>query len=778
MSSGCGDVLSLADLQTAKKHQIFEAEVITGKSGGVAGGADIDYATNAVTGQTQKTLPAVLRDAGFSPVSWDFSTGGTLTANDRDKVVYDPVSETWYSYTGTLPVVVPASFNPVGNANWKPQTDPDLRNDLSSTDNATLGDAMVGVRQPFTDAVGRTQHDKNREVVSVLDFYLGTDPDYTNALNRALTASNGVLVPQGEYSTSLLSHPTCSLFGTGGGVLKQSNDSGNHLIFDKPAGGLLSTLSIVGNKATDFTQGQQVSFAGGQDVTIKGIDFKNAKGTGFSLIAYPSDGGPSGYIVSGIRGDYSGYATNKTAGCVLFESASNTIINDVIARNYPQFGAVELKTDAKCNVVSGVIGQSCQHVVYNGTETTNAPSSNIISNVVANNAKYAAVVTGKGSGNLVTNVVADYSSSEATQAHGVTLQGNYNAADNILMVGCSGTNSLGQTQTATSIRFLDGASNNYASVFPMYSASGVVTLETGTTRNFVEVKHPGPKNSLLRSLSTITGVSSIDGTTTSNVVHAPAIGQYIGSMSGRFEWLTKYIDTSALPFVTADKFRLISDGATSLAIGGGTTSQIKLLTSDGTSRTISLVNGDLRLASDASAYIKIAPTAITPSSANTVAIGSASLALSGGFTQTAFTVTSDERAKTLPLELTDAMLDAWAEVNLVQYKYLDRVAEKGEDAARWHFGVVAQRAIEAFTRHGLDATKYGFLCYDKWEASPEIIDEESGEVLTKATAAGERYGIRYDEVLILEAALQRRKAAQLEKRIIALETLVATLTNS
>ena len=130
MSSGCGDVLSLADLQTAKKHQIFEAEVITGKSGGVAGGADIDYATNPVTGQTQKTLPAVLRDAGFSPVSWDFSTGGTLTVNDRDKVVYDPVSKTWYSYAGALPVTVPASFNPVGNADWKPQTDPDLRSEL------------------------------------------------------------------------------------------------------------------------------------------------------------------------------------------------------------------------------------------------------------------------------------------------------------------------------------------------------------------------------------------------------------------------------------------------------------------------------------------------------------------------------------------------------------------------------------------------------------------------------------------------------------------------
>lgn len=145
MSSGCGDVLSLADLQTAKKHQIFEAEVITGKSGGVATGVDIDYATNQVTGQTQKTLPAVLRGTGFSPVSWDFSTGGTLTAADRDKVVYDPVSQTWYSYAGTLPVVVPARFNPVGNADWKPKTDPQLRDELLAKDGYSLLGELTSV---------------------------------------------------------------------------------------------------------------------------------------------------------------------------------------------------------------------------------------------------------------------------------------------------------------------------------------------------------------------------------------------------------------------------------------------------------------------------------------------------------------------------------------------------------------------------------------------------------------------------------------------------------
>jgi len=145
MSSGCGDVLSLQDLQTAKKHQIFEAEVITGKAGGVAGGADIDYATNQATGQVQKTMPAVLRDAGFSPASFDFTTGGTLGVNDRGKVVYDPVSTTWYSWGGSLPKVIPAGTNPLLDANWKPQTDPKLRDDLASEHGAALIGAFPSV---------------------------------------------------------------------------------------------------------------------------------------------------------------------------------------------------------------------------------------------------------------------------------------------------------------------------------------------------------------------------------------------------------------------------------------------------------------------------------------------------------------------------------------------------------------------------------------------------------------------------------------------------------
>ncbi|WP_223201964.1 tail spike protein [Salmonella enterica] len=109
--------MSLNDLQIAKKHQIFEAEVITGKQGGVAGGADIDYATNQVTGQTQKTLPAVLRGAGFSPASFNFTTGGTLGVNDADKAVLWPKEDggdgNYYAWRGSLPKVIPAASTPL-----------------------------------------------------------------------------------------------------------------------------------------------------------------------------------------------------------------------------------------------------------------------------------------------------------------------------------------------------------------------------------------------------------------------------------------------------------------------------------------------------------------------------------------------------------------------------------------------------------------------------------------------------------------------------------------
>lgn len=656
-----------------------------------------------------------------------------------------------YRWDGALPKVVDAGSVPdIGTGKWLSVGDAALRSQISDPDGASSYPELQMARW--------------RDEGDVRGWGAKGDgvTDSTENIAASLNSQKAVVASDGVFSSSGINSNYCNLDGRGSGVLSHRSSTGNYLVFNNLRSGRLSNITVESNKATDTTQGQQVSLAGGSDVTISDVNFSNVKGAGFSLITYPNDAPSDGLMIKGIRGSYSGYATNKAAGCILADSSVNSLINNVIAKNYPQFGAVELKGTASYNIVSNVIGADCQHVTYNGTEGSIAPSNNLINGVVANNPKYAAVVAGKGSTNLISDVLVDFSISDASQAHGVTVEGSDNVISNVLMSGCDGTNSLGQAQTATIARFIDTANNNYASVFPSYSATGVITFESGSTRNFVEVKHPGRRNDLLSTASAISGADTIDGTNNSNVVHAPALGQYIGSMSGRFEWRIKSMSLPSGVLTSADKYRMLGDGAVSLAIGGGTSSQVRLFTSDGTSRAVSLTNGNVRLPTSSTGYLQLGSDAMTPDSTNTYALGSASRAWSGGFTQSAFTVVSDARDKTEPLNISDALLDAWSEVDFVQFQYLDRIEEKGADSARWHFGIIAQRAKEAFERHGIDAHRYGFLCFDSWD---DVYEEDANGSRKLITPAGSRYGIRYEEVLILEAALMRRTIKRMQEAL-------------
>ena len=102
------ELLNAQDLITAKKHDTFHSEVITGKTGGLSTGANIDYATNAVTGQVQKTLPKVLDDLDWSYVGL-FADGVTFT--DKTDFAVDAVGTQWI-YTGSLPFSATAGTVP------------------------------------------------------------------------------------------------------------------------------------------------------------------------------------------------------------------------------------------------------------------------------------------------------------------------------------------------------------------------------------------------------------------------------------------------------------------------------------------------------------------------------------------------------------------------------------------------------------------------------------------------------------------------------------------
>ena len=53
------------------------------------------------------------------------------------------------------------------------------------------------------------------------------------------------------------------------------------------------------------------------------------------------------------------------------------------------------------------------------------------------------------------------------------------------------------------------------------------------------------------------------------------------------------------------------------------------------------------------------------------------------------------------------------------------------------------------------------MCYDEWDALPEIKNEE-GDIIQEAREAGSLYSVRYQEAEAFESAYVRKKLKQLE----------------
>ena len=175
---------------------------------------------------------------------------------------------------------------------------------------------------------------------------------------------------------------------------------------------------------------------------------------------------------------------------------------------------------------------------------------------------------------------------------------------------------------------------------------------------------------------------------------------------------------------------------------------------------------------------------VLPLTDNLYALGNAAQRYTIVYSASGTINTSDAREKTPPQQIGDPILDAWGDVQIICFKWLSGIQEKGEASARWHFGVIAQQVRDAFLSRGIDGTKYGLLCYDEWDDEYEPVTalrdveraSEDGVVVTDkeeyetgefrlVRVAGNRWGIRADQCLFLEAAYQRRRADRIEARL-------------
>ncbi len=183
------------------------------------------------------------------------------------------------------------------------------------------------------------------------------------------------------------------------------------------------------------------------------------------------------------------------------------------------------------------------------------------------------------------------------------------------------------------------------------------------------------------------------------------------------------------------------NAASAISVGGGATFGVNtaspLYTLD--------VNGDAYFRSNLTVIGSNADFPLTrPIADNTHALGDASRRWKELFVATATINTSDERLKQDIQAVDDRIVRAWQRVQYCKFRYVDSVLRKG-DRARWHIGVVAQRVKAAFEAEGLDPFACGILCYDEWDGG-----------------SSNRFGVRYEEALALEAACLRAELNQLK----------------
>lgn len=122
-----------------------------------------------------------LMNSTFEPNSFDFTTGGTLDTTDRNKAVYNPADNNWYSWSGTLPKIVSAGEDPTVDSNWRPRTDQILREDLASTAEGMGSNLVTGNRY-------HTVHDIIARLKAYQDYGVNNPP----ALGRDQTINQEI----------------------------------------------------------------------------------------------------------------------------------------------------------------------------------------------------------------------------------------------------------------------------------------------------------------------------------------------------------------------------------------------------------------------------------------------------------------------------------------------------------------------------------------------------------------------------------------------------------
>lgn len=604
------------------------------------------YVENEDGSHVPVSQPIIINAAGY-PV-YNGQIAKFVTVQGHSMAVYDAYGAQQFKFPNVL------------------KYDPDRLEQRLSSGDVGDGDNLVCVKQPFPDSAKRTQHDKNKEIVSVLDFYLGTDPDYTNAFNRALAASNEVFVPAGDFTvsgsiniksfqtlrgtgygsqiktSSGMTDPVISIHGSGYPTGAVSYATVTDLVISNDYGKTMNGLEIINASYINVQRVFVNNCKNGADLdSVELVDFNNCYFSGGGEFGIRAISSRSGLVNSWISVTDCMVNGNVLGGCRFVDSAS-TVLTNVKVINNQDYGVYLQLTipsqrmwvsinncDIDSNWNTGVYLEGISGGVLDGTIHGSWISGGRTSSQGATNPAGHGLFC-----NLVTDLKVVSTRFFANGNHGVHL-----------------VNSTGVTLSACSLQGNDGA--------------GIY----------------GEGSSLARIAVTGCSIDPSGSAFTQSEAVQLATGNY-----------HSVIGNTIVPHTSTN---VNANGEQSKVFGN--TGFISDSVINSTGSTIIKQNGI--------EVLNINNGAVRPGTDGSAALGISSNRWSVVYAANGTIQTSDRNKKSNIEKIPDVVLDAWRNVEFKQYKWNDNVDSK------IHFGVIAQDIISEFEKKGLDAINYGLVTY-------------------------------------------------------------------
>lgn len=150
---------------------------------------------------------------------------------------------------------------------------------------------------------------------------------------------------------------------------------------------------------------------------------------------------------------------------------------------------------------------------------------------------------------------------------------------------------------------------------------------------------------------------------------------------------------------------------------------------------------------------------IGPDGDNTVTGGKPSKRYSTIYAANGVQTTSDARLKTPTRPIDD--------VDIAIGKQIMSAIGWGEwladsESNRTHCWVTVQAVIQAFEDHGRNAFDYSMVCHDEWGDSADIVNDDTGEVMSNGVQAGDIYSLRSHELASFLIAVNHARLEALE----------------